>query len=209
MALPQSLSFLSTSDTYRTLASESRGIFKDRGSKFIAIGLCVSNEDDIKRFLEQVKVEFHDARHHCYAWRLGINGERTRANDDGEPSSSAGKPILGQLVKHDISNAMVIVVRYFGGVKLGVGGLINAYKSATADLIMNAKIIEQTVTSQIKVKFQYDKMSEALQLFSRLNVNILQRNFEHDCEVTLDVPLGRVKEVHETIERTYGLNLVS
>ena len=138
-------------DTYRTLKSPSEGIYKEKGSKFLAFAFPVNNEGDIKEKLEEIRKAYHDARHHCYAWVLGADKSRFRANDDGEPSNSAGKPILGKLQSHDLSQILIIVVRYFGGVKLGVGGLINAYRSAADDAIQNGTIVKRRMKTIFEI----------------------------------------------------------
>ena len=132
---------MSTADKYLTIEKNSDGIFKDRGSKFLAFAYPVSSPEEIKIILAELRKKYHDARHHCYAYMLGAEKETYRSNDDGEPSSSAGKPILGQIQSNNLSNILIVVVRYFGGTLLGVGGLINAYRSAAADAIRNANII--------------------------------------------------------------------
>ncbi|PLX14682.1 MAG: YigZ family protein, partial [Marinilabiliales bacterium] len=132
-------------DQYLTISKPSEGLFKDRGSKFLAFAYPVSSEEEIKAFQEQLRSDYHDARHHCYAYMLGPKKENYRANDDGEPSSTAGKPILGQIRSFDLTNILIVVIRYFGGTKLGVGGLINAYKTAAEEALKNAKIIRKTL----------------------------------------------------------------
>jgi uncharacterized YigZ family protein len=132
-------------DSYKTIKKESQGYFKDKGSKFLAFAFPVKSEEEIKEILTRLRKEHHSARHHCYAWRLGSEEITFRANDDGEPSSTAGKPILGQLLSFEVTNILIIVVRYFGGTLLGVSGLINAYKNAAADSLNNAEIIEKII----------------------------------------------------------------
>ena len=138
-------------DTYNTITAASEGLFTDRGSKFIAYAFPIKSEEEIKEYLEEIKKEHWKARHHCYAWRLGIDGNTYRANDDGEPSGTAGKPILGQLDSFEITDTLVVVVRYFGGTKLGVGGLINAYKSAAIDALQQVEIISKTIDNYYKI----------------------------------------------------------
>ena len=133
-------------DTYKSISAPAKGLFKDNGSRFIAHAYPVETEDEIKEIVASLKKEYHDARHHCYAWRLGHMGDRFRANDDGEPSGSSGRPILGQIDSHGLSDILVVVVRYFGGIKLGIPGLIRAYRTSTEDAICNAQIIEKTAS---------------------------------------------------------------
>ena len=196
---------MSVKDTYKTFSSRGEGLIKERGSKFIALGFPVYNENDIKNTLDKIRKEYHDARHHCYAWRLGANGEPFRANDDGEPSNSAGKPILGQLIKYELSNAIIIVVRYFGGVKLGVGGLISAYKLASEDCINNAKIIEKEITEEIIIQFNYSNINDAMMLVKKLDLNVIGRNFEVLCEMTIRAKLNDIARIKEEIDRVFGL----
>ena len=132
-------------DTYKTIEKPSEGLFKDKGSKFISFAFPVDNEEEIKEIVQSIKKEHHSARHHCYAWRLGADQLLFRANDDGEPSSTAGKPILGQIQSFDLTNILIVVVRYFGGTLLGVSGLINAYRNAALDAINQAEIVEKLV----------------------------------------------------------------
>ena len=143
----------SISDTYRSIAAPAQGVYKELGSKFLAFAYPVETEEEVKRILTDVRKEYFDARHHCYAWRLGLSGEPYRMNDDGEPSSTAGRPIHGQLLSHELSDILVVVVRYFGGTKLGVPGLIRAYKTATQDAIANAQIIEKVAGEHFTVSF--------------------------------------------------------
>ena len=196
---------LSVKDTYKTFSQRSEGLIKEKGSKFIAVGFPVFSEDEIKETLELIRKEYHDARHHCYAWRLGADGQPSRANDDGEHSNSAGKPILGQLVKYDLSNAIIIVVRYFGGVKLGVGGLISAYKLASEDCINNASIIAKEITEDLIIQFNYSNMNDAMMLVKKLDLNVVARNFEVLCEMTIRAKLNDIARIKEEIDRVFGL----
>ena len=139
------------SDLYKTIQSPSKGIYKEKGSKFLAFAFSLSSEEKIKEQIGLLQKEYHDARHHCYAWRLGASMDRYRVNDDGEPSGSAGNPIFGQIQAHDLTNILVVVVRYFGGTLLGVGGLIRAYRSAASVALEQARIIELKVCNRVKL----------------------------------------------------------
>lgn len=190
-------------DTYKTLAKPSEGIFKDKGSKFIAIAIPVRSEEEVKEELEKIRKEYHDARHHCYAWALGVERELFRANDDGEPSNSAGKPILGRLESHDLTQLLIVVVRYFGGVKLGVGGLINAYRSAAEDAILNGKIVKRKQKMYFIVFFQYAQMNDIMQLVKNSTIEQLEHNFALTCKMKLSCPnaeYSQVKDVFLAIE---------
>ena len=152
------------SDTYKTIAAESKGLFKDRGSRFIAIARPVSSQEEIKTVLEDLRKEYHDARHHCYAWMLTPDRQAWRVNDDGEPSGTAGRPIMGQINSRELTNIVVVVIRYFGGTLLGVSGLINAYRSAAEDALADARIIEKHVTESWLVTFPYTSMNDVMKV---------------------------------------------
>lgn len=176
-------------DTYKSIAAMSQGLYKDKGSKFISFAFPVSREEEIKDILEKNKKEYHDARHHCYAYRLGINGEDWRFNDDGEPSSTAGKPIFGQLLSNELSDILVVVVRYFGGIKLGVPGLIKAYKAAAADAIAAAEIVEKTATELISVSFGYEVTDKVMRLLREMGLTPEEFVSEMECTIRVRVRL--------------------
>jgi uncharacterized YigZ family protein len=165
-------------DSYFSIEAPSEGIFKDRGSKFIAFAFPVKSEQEIKEILNRLKKEHQGANHHCYAWRLGADKQNYRANDDGEPNNSAGKPILGQLLSKDLTNVLVVVVRYFGGTLLGVSGLINAYKNAAADALNKSRIIECFILETGRVDFDYPQMQEVLQLLKIQGAKINEQGFD-------------------------------
>jgi uncharacterized YigZ family protein len=172
-------------DTYLTIESPSKGLFKDKGSKFIAFAFPVSTEQEIKDHLEKIKKEYFDARHHCFAYRLGADMKVFRAFDDGEPSSSAGKPILGQIVSSNLTNILIVVVRYFGGTLLGVGSLIQAYKNSSADAIANAQIIEKEVLDTIKLTFDYALQNNVNRVIKEFNIKIVKSEFDYNCKLEL------------------------
>lgn len=169
--------------TFYTISSSSQGIYKEKGSKFLAFAYPVSSEIEVKSALENLKKEYFDARHHCYAWVLGMENQVWRANDDGEPAHSAGDPILGQIRSFELTNVLAVVVRYFGGTKLGVGGLIQAYKVATEDALKKASKIEIFETVKISMKFPYAMMSVAERLVTDFDIDVLVRNFQLSCEI--------------------------
>src|SRR5574344_2074526 len=152
------------SDQYKTLKNQSNGIYKEKGSKFLAFAYPVYNEDEIKQIVNEKKREFYDARHCCYSWHLGLDANNFRANDDGEPSGTAGRPIHGQILSAGLTNILIVVVRYFGGIKLGTSGLINAYKAAAADAIANAEIIDKTVNNFYRISFSYEAMNDVMKV---------------------------------------------
>jgi uncharacterized YigZ family protein len=174
-------------DTYKTIANESIGEFKDKGSKFIAYTTPLSIEADFTIFVDKIKKLHPKSRHACYAWRLGMDGNRFRANDDGEPSGTAGRPILGQIDSFGLTNVGVAVVRYFGGTLLGTSGLIQAYREATAEAFRNAKIVERIVEDVFEIHFNYDKMPDVMNALKRLTINVLKQDFNETGIVTCSV----------------------
>ena len=184
----------SISDTYRSIAAPAQGVYKELGSKFLAFAYPVETEDEVKKILAEVRKEYFDARHHCYAWRLGLSGEPYRMNDDGEPSSTAGRPIHGQLLSHELSDILVVVVRYFGGTKLGVPGLIRAYKTATQDAIANAQIIEKVAGEHFTVSFDYLQMNDAMKVLKDMGITPLRQDFDLRCTLEVRVRLSQVEE---------------
>ena len=192
-------------DTYLTLAEPSEGLFKEKGSKFIALAFPVFSETDIKEKLAEVRKTYFDARHHCYAYLLGAAKKVYRANDDGEPNHSAGDPILGQIRSSGLSNVLVIVVRYFGGTKLGVGGLIHAYKTATADALQHAKTVEKHETTFIKIAFQYPQMNEVMSLIKEFDLQMASQHFEINCEITVEVRKQLCEKLMARLEKIDGV----
>jgi len=192
-------------DTYQTIEAPAEGMYKEKGSKFIAKAYPVKSDEQVKEILEQIKDDFHDARHHCYAYILGPTGNRWRANDDGEPSGTAGKPIHGQLLSFNLTNILVVVIRYFGGTKLGVSGLINAYKTATHDALSNARIITRTVDAIYTVTFGYAMMNEAMRLVKELNLQIVEQHFDNTCTVKLRVRRSLESEFLSRCSKIEGL----
>lgn len=185
-------------DSYKTIQNISEGIYKEKGSKFIAYAFPVSNEEDIKEQIDKLKKEYYDARHHCYAYMLGADKKNYRANDDGEPSSTAGKPILGQLLSFNLTNILIVVVRYFGGTKLGVSGLIHAYKTAAQETISNAEIVEKTVNDIYDIHFDYLVMNDVMRIIKEEQPSQIDQDFNLTCKITLSI---RQSEVEKIIER--------
>ena len=175
-------------DQYQSIAAPSTGIYKEKGSKFLAFAFPVSTEEEIKTHLQDLRKEYFDARHHCYAYRLGADGAVWRANDDGEPSSSGGKPILGQLLSFQLSDILVVVVRYFGGVKLGVSGLINAYRQAAADALEHSSLIVKYDECAAQMHFPYAQMSAVMKALKPFPVRITHQQINQDCCLWLSVP---------------------
>jgi len=177
-------------DTYRSVAGQGNGIFKDNGSRFLAFAYPVDTEEEVKAIVDSLKKEYHDARHHCYAYRLGCSGERFRANDDGEPSSSAGRPILGQIDSAGLSDTLVVVVRYFGGIKLGIPGLIRAYKTSTAEALASAGSCEKISSSIYRIGFAYLNMNDVMKVVKDMSLPVLSQDFSQDCSLTVKVRLS-------------------
>lgn len=194
-------------DLYKTIETPSEGQFKDKGSRFIAYAFPVFTEDEIKIHLQQLKKEHYSARHHCYAWRLGADLERFRANDDGEPSSSAGKPILGQIQSYGLTNILIVVVRYFGGTLLGVSGLTNAYRAAAKDAIENARIIEKTVEDILNIEFGYETMNEVMKVFKEEQLPQLENTFDLRCQITTSVRLRDSLRIQGILKKIEGLTI--
>ena len=194
-------------DTYRTIEKESEGYFKDKGSKFLAFLYPVKTEDEIGQILVQIKKEHHSARHHCYAWRLGTENITFRANDDGEPSSTAGKPILGQLLSFGVTQALLVVVRYFGGTLLGVSGLINAYRNAAADALNNAQIVERIMENEYFLDFTYKELNDVMQILKQENLSIHQTWFEENCRLLFSVRKSEVEKIEQIFHNFYGVKI--
>jgi len=182
-------------DTYRTIKQRSEGVFRDRGSKFLAFAFPVYTRDEIKNTLDALRKEYHDARHHCYAYRLGAAKETFRANDDGEPSGSAGNPILGQIRSKDLSNILIVVVRYFGGTLLGVGGLINAYRTAAANAIQDATIISSTEQDLIEIIFPYAMMNKIMKIIRDEGMKIQVQDFTETCKIKASIRKSHTDQV--------------
>ena len=195
-------------DSYQTIKYPVEGLYKEKGSKFLAYAWPVQSEEEIMGHIENIKKKFHDARHHCYAWELGVNGMNFRMNDDGEPSGTAGKPIHGQIHSHELTNVLVIVVRYFGGVKLGTGGLIQAYKAATADALENAEKVEFTIDKSFTVRFGYDMMNPVMRVVDEEGLNVEEQIFEADCRLTLSVRKSKYDALVERFQQTYGIDVL-
>lgn len=196
-------------DTYLTIAEHAEGLYKEKGSKFIALTYPVSDEEEIKSLLDDIKKKYYDARHHCYAYRLGREGLVFRANDAGEPNHSAGDPILGQLRSYNLTDVLIVVVRYFGGTKLGVGGLINAYKTAAADGIENSKIITKVSASDIHLQFDYLAMNDVMRLVKDYDLHIKKQEFENTCLMILEVRMSLHEEVLAKLDVIVNVQIIA
>ncbi|MDY6277385.1 MAG: YigZ family protein [Bacteroidales bacterium] len=181
-----------TADKYKSIAAPSEGLFKDNGSRFIAFAYPVESVEEVKPLVDALKKEYHDARHHCFAYRIGHKGDAFRANDDGEPSGSAGRPILGQIDSAGLSDILVVVVRYFGGIKLGIPGLIRAYKTSTADALASATIIEKTACKAFKIQFDYLSMNSVMKVLKDMGLPQTDQQFGEKCSIATKVPLSQI-----------------
>jgi uncharacterized YigZ family protein len=196
-------------DTFRTLAAPATGEFRDRGSKFLAFAYPIRNEADVRTYLDALRVQHPKAVHHCYAYRLGLDRNNYRANDDGEPGGSAGRPILNVLYSRDLTNVLVVVVRYFGGTLLGVPGLINAYKTATMAAVDEAAIIEQTVNETYRVRYPFEQMNEVMRLVKEQQLSVLKQDYDTACILDIEVRKSLVGSVLERLAKLEGVEVRS
>ena len=194
-------------DTYNEVKNHTTGIYKEKGSKFIAYSYPIYSEEEIKEKLEIVKKLEHSASHHCYAYILNPDKSAQRANDDGEPSSTAGKPILGQILSNDLTNILIVVVRYFGGVKLGVSGLIRSYKTAAAEAISEATIISKTIKEQYEVSFKYPQMNDVMRLVKEFDLEIVNTDFRIDCKLIFAVQKSKADSTVEPFKKNHELSI--
>lgn len=198
------------SDSYISIFERCEGLFKDNGSRFIALAFPVETEEEIKRIVSDIRKEYHDARHHCYAYRLGLDGDVWRASDDGEPAGSAGRPILGQIDSAGLKDVLVVVVRYFGGIKLGIPGLIRAYKSSTADALSTARTVEKTAGSWYRIGFGYEQMQEVMKVVKDLDLPQRGQDFGQECSMEVRVRKNLNEEFLERTEKisNFKLNII-
>ncbi len=191
-------------DSYLTIANPAEIIYKEKSSKFLTYGYPVETEEEIREILARLRKKYYDANHHCYAWRLGAQGETFRMNDDGEPSSTAGKPIYGQLISRNITNCLIVVVRYFGGTKLGVSGLITAYKECAAELIDASEIIERTVDVVFTISFSYMVMNDVMKIIKDEQPKIESQDFNNLCSMNLSIRKGSSDMLRGKLDKVEG-----
>ena len=194
-------------DTYKEIKNPSTGLHKEKGSRFISYLFPVYSEHEVKERLVEVKKIEHSAKHHCYAYIINTDKSLQRANDDGEPSSTAGKPILGQIQSNDITNILIIVARYFGGVKLGVPGLIRSYKTAASKSITNATIITKTIKEHYDLSFKYPLMNNVMRVIKEYDLEIVNTDFQIDCNLIFAVPKSKANSVVETFKKNHELKI--
>ncbi|NVK53744.1 MAG: YigZ family protein [Flavobacteriaceae bacterium] len=195
-------------DTYKTIEKPSEEtLFKDRNSKFFGYAFPVLNEHDVKEAIEGLKKKHHSARHFCYAWQIGTETIRFRANDDGEPSNSAGMPIYGQIQAFDVTNILIVSVRYFGGTKLGVGGLINAYKNSAQLALEESDIVEKTIDIHFQLSFGYDVMNKVQRIIKEKQLKIINQKLELDCEYVISVRKKEANQIFEIFTNLYKVEI--
>lgn len=192
-------------DSFRTISQPSEGIYTEKRSKFLAFAIPVESVEEIKDIVAQYQKKYYDARHVCYAYMLGAERTEFRANDNGEPSGTAGKPILGQINSNELTNILIIVVRYFGGIKLGTSGLIVAYKQAAAEAIAAAEIIEKTVDTDITFMFEYPFMNDVMRIVKEENPQIINQGYDSDCSMTLRTRKGNMPKLISRLEKVETL----
>lgn len=194
-------------DRYLTVARDAEAASRERSSKFLAYIYPVKSEEEIRQRLDALRKRYYDATHHCYAWRLGPRGEQFRANDDGEPSGTAGKPILGQLLSHELTDTLIVVVRYFGGTKLGVPGLIAAYREAAAEVLDAAGVEERTVDRTATVRFPYESMNDIMKIIKEEQPAVRAQEFDCLCSVTLSIRASRAEALFGRLAKVGGAAL--
>ena len=198
----------SENDLYKTIDFPSEEILlKEKNSKFFGYAFPVTSEEDVKENLERLRKEHFSARHWCYAYQIGTEKIQYRANDDGEPNNSAGMPIYGQIQSFEVTNVLVVVVRYFGGVKLGVGGLISAYKTAAQMALENATIVEKTINKHFIISFGYAHMNKVMRIIKEKNLQIVSQKMEMDCEIEISIRKKNVQNLLDTFESLYEIKL--
>jgi uncharacterized YigZ family protein len=186
--------------SFKTIKSPAEGLYKEKGSKFIALAIPVLSIDEVEIQLSAMRKKYHDARHHCYAYILNPEADIFRANDDGEPNHSAGDPILGQIKSYSLTNVLIIVVRYFGGTKLGVSGLINAYKTSAKNALQEALIITRHVTKEVTLLFPYHSTNEVMKLVAEVEMKIGSQAFDIACKITATIPIQNAKLLRDKVE---------
>ncbi len=194
-------------DTYLTISTISEGLYKEKGSKFLAFAIPVTSVSEVKTILEEKRKEYYDARHVCYAYLIGEETKESRSNDDGEPSGTAGKPILGAILSKQLTNVLIVVVRYFGGTKLGTSGLINAYREASFDALENNEIIEKTIETPIEINFDYISMNDVMKVIKELSPTILNQEFDNLCCMNLSIRKSDYPRIIDKFKNIDGLTI--
>jgi len=193
------------SDTYKTIKSLAEGLYKEKGSRFVAIAIPVSDQEAIKPILDKIRKEHHEARHHCYAYMIGHERTNWRVNDDGEPSGTGGRPILGQINSYGLTNLIIVVSRYFGGTLLGVSGLINAYRSAAASALQNADQVERTLQEYYEITYPYISMNDVMRILKDESINQSQQSFALECRIRINFRVSAKEKILHRLSRIDGL----
>lgn len=197
------------SDSYKTILEATKDtLFKDRNSKFFGFAFPVTNEEEVKDCIEEVKKIHYSARHFCYAYQIGVKDIKYRANDDGEPNNSAGMPIYGQIQSFEVTNILIVVVRYFGGTKLGVGGLINAYKTSAQITLEASKIFEKTIDVFYQLNFEYDMMNKVIRILKEKNINLVHQRMELACEYVISIRKKESKAIFDIFNNLYKVDIL-
>lgn len=195
-------------DTYKTILAPVEGIYTEKRSKFIAIALPVTTLEQVKEHLDRLQKQYYDARHVCYAYMLGPERTNFRANDNGEPSGTAGKPILGQINSNELTDILIVVVRYFGGIKLGTSGLIVAYKAAAAEALASAEVVTRTVDEVVQFSFEYPMMNEVMRVVKEMEPKILEQGYDQDCLMTLQIRRSRMETLRQRLLKVDTLRII-
>ena len=197
-------------DIYKTISKPSvEVIFKEKGSKFLAYAYPLQREEQVKEFIDNLKKEHHKARHWCYAWQVGVETIQFRVNDDGEPNNSAGQPIYGQILSKELTNVLVVVVRYFGGTKLGVGGLVNAYKASAQLALASSQIITKTIDIHFKIVFEYVYMNKVMRIIKENNITIASQKTELHCEIEISIRKKDIKRIKSAFEELRHVKIIA
>ena len=194
-------------DVYKTITKPSEGAYSEKRSKFISFAFYVESEEETKEILDDLRSKYYDARHVCYAYLIGHDDIQYRANDDGEPSGTAGRPILGQIRSFELTNVLIAVVRYFGGIKLGTGGLIVAYKAAAADALSNAMIVSRTIDEVLSFKFEYPFMNDVMRIIKDMDAAVLEQDFYLDCKMTIQIRRSEMGVLRDRISKVQSVEL--
>jgi uncharacterized YigZ family protein len=194
-------------DAYLTITSPCEGLYKEKGSKFFAFAFPVFSKEQVKPIIDDLRKKHHDARHVCFAYIINPLNPETRSNDDGEPSGTAGRPILGALMSKNVVNVLMVVVRYFGGTKLGTSGLINAYKTASLDAFENGEIVERNLEATFTISFGYFIMNDVMKVIKEDNPTILSQNFDNECQMQLQIRLNDYDRIKAKLEKLEGLRI--
>jgi uncharacterized YigZ family protein len=194
-------------DTYRTIKGPAEGLYKEKGSKFLAFAFPVRSTDEVKQHLEALRKEYFDARHHCYAYILGATKDVYRVNDDGEPSGTGGRPIHGQLLSADLTDTLIVVVRYFGGVLLGASGLANAYKTAARDAIEHAEIVEKTIDVRYRLQFEYVLMNDVMRIVKEFGLTPMNQDYNLDCRLELSVRQSQSVRLYDALAKLRAVTI--